>query len=241
MQAGKGTKEGIMGKKVVAGVFVILLVGGYFLYSEWSKIRVVVPQYKAPPAQKVQLDQHWTEEQRHRFHYTAQGTRLLPYEWFMALEQPCFSISGCNPFHEKAYLARFGFLEGDDDPKLNPDGLPVGFAKQDDFYDPESKGASKVVGLTCAACHTGQLNFENYAVRIEGGPAMIEVAQFQKALGVALILTDKMPFRYKRFEQKVLGPNPGDDQKKQLKSTLDSFISRAMFEKSATDEEKIYV
>ena len=60
-------------------------------------------------------------------------------------------------------------------------------------------------------------------------------------LGVALILTDKMPFRYKRFEQKVLGQNPDDDQKKQLKSTLDSFISRAMFEKSATDEEKIYV
>ena len=229
-----------MGKKVVAGIFIVLLIGGYFLYREWDQLKVVVPEYKAPPEQKVKLDQHWTEEQRHRFHYTAQGTRLLPYEWFMALEQPCFSIFGCEPFHEKTYLARFGFLEGDQD-QLNPDGLPVGFAKQDDFYDPESKGTSKVVGLTCAACHTGELYFDKYAVRIEGAPANIEVAQFQKALGVALILTDKMPFRYKRFERRVLGPDPTDDQKKQLKSTLDSFISRAMFEKSATDKEKIYV
>jgi hypothetical protein len=164
----------------------------------------------------------------------------LPYDWFMALEQPCFSIAGCKPFHEKTYLARFGFLEGDQDAQLNPDGLPVGFAKQDDFYDPESKGTSKVVGLTCAACHTGELYFDKYAVRIEGAPAMIEVFQFQKALGVALILTDKMPFRYKRFERNVLGPTASEDDKKKLKSALDLFISRALFEKSATDEGNIY-
>ena len=104
-----------MGKKVVGGVFILILIGGYFLYSRWDELRVVVPEYKAPPEQKVQLDQHWTDEQRHLFHYTAQGTRLLPYEWFMALEQPCFSLGGCEPFHEKTYLARFGFLEGDQD------------------------------------------------------------------------------------------------------------------------------
>ncbi|HET6843163.1 MAG TPA: di-heme-cytochrome C peroxidase [Candidatus Angelobacter sp.] len=230
-----------MTRKIIAGVFILLLiVGGYFLYTKLNELSVVVPEYKAPPEQKVKLDQNWSDDQRHGFHYTPQGTRLLPYAWFMALEQPCFSIFGCEPFHEKTYLARFGFLEGDTDPKLNPDGLPVGFAQQDDFYDPESKGTSKVVGLTCAACHTGELYFDKYAVRVEGAPAMIEVAQFQKALGVALILTDKMPFRLKRFEKNVLGPNATPEQKKQLQSDLDSFISRAMFEKSATDKEKIY-
>jgi hypothetical protein len=230
-----------MSKKIITGVFIVLVIGGYFLYSQWKQLRVVVPEYEAPPQQRVQLDQHWTDEQRRLFHYTAQGTRLLPYEWFMALEQPCFSLGGCEPFHQKTYLARFGFLEGDQDPKLNPDGLPVGFAKQDDFYDPESNGTSKVVGLTCAACHTGELYFDKYAVRVEGAPGMIEVFQFQKALGVALILTDKMPFRYKRFERNVLGPTATEDDKKKLKAALDSFISRALFEKSATDKEKIYV
>jgi mono/diheme cytochrome c family protein len=230
-----------MAKRIIAVVFILaLIVGGYFLYTKLNELRVVVPEYKAPPEQKVKLDQNWNESQRHGFHYTPQGTRLLPYEWFMAIEQPCLSIFGCEPFHEKTYLARFGFLEGDIDPRLNPDGLPVGFAKQDDFYDPETKGTTKVVGLTCAACHTGELYFDKYAVRVEGAPAMIEVAQFQKALGVALILTDKMPFRYKRFEKSVLGPNPTDEQKKQLKSALDSFIAGAIFEKSATDKEKIY-
>src|SRR5262249_27003085 len=184
-----------MGRKIIVVIFIALLGGGYYLFSQWSKFRVVVPEYKEPPEQRVKLDQGWSEEQRHHFHYTPQGTRLLPYQWFMALEQPCFSFTGCKPFHDQTYLARFGFLEGDTDPKLNPEGLPVGFSTQDDFYDPESKGTSKVVGLTCAACHTGELYFGKYAVRIEGAPAMIEVAEFQKALGVALILTDKMPFR----------------------------------------------
>lgn len=44
-----------------------------------AEIRVDVPVYQRPP-QLVKLDQNWTEEQRRRFHHTAQGTRLVPYD-----------------------------------------------------------------------------------------------------------------------------------------------------------------
>lgn len=52
----------------------------------------------------------------------------------MALEQPHLKLFGTVPkFGDTAYLARFGFLP---DPQ-NPDGLPVGFAK-DTVVDPNS-------------------------------------------------------------------------------------------------------
>ena len=39
---------------------------------------------------------------------------------------------------------------------------------------------------------------------------MIEVAEFQKALGLAMAFTQLIPGRYGRFEERVLGPNPSD-------------------------------
>jgi hypothetical protein len=210
-------------------VLVALIVGGYlFLHS--NQFTVVVPAYQAPPEQLVHLDQGWTEEQQLQFHHTAQGTRLVPYGWFMALEQPCLSLTGCEMFADKTYLARFGFLASKAEPKLNPDGLPVGFARQADFHDPDNGTTYPVVGLTCAACHTGELYYGNFAVQVEGAPAEIEVTQFQKALGLAVGFTKLIPFRYARFEKRVLGPNASDQQKTDLKASFDKFLDNAKFE-----------
>jgi hypothetical protein len=34
------------------------------------------------------LEQNWDHEKRMEWYYTSQGSRLLPYDWFIALEQP---------------------------------------------------------------------------------------------------------------------------------------------------------
>jgi mono/diheme cytochrome c family protein len=222
----------------VAGI--VLVAGAILVAPALKKFRVTVPEYRKP-GQVVSVPQGWNEEQRYRFHHTAQGTRLLPYRWFMALEQPCFSLFGCNLFSDNAYLGRFGFLESKPDAALNPDGLPVGFAYQSDFHDPVTKTTYPVVGLTCAACHTGELHYGNYAVRIEGGPAMIEVAEFQKALGLAMAFTQLIPGRYGRFEQRVLGSNASQDARRGLKESFDRLLGVAKGEQTATGEAKIYV
>jgi len=211
----------------VAGV--LLLAGGAYLYLQQPQFHVDVPEYQKPPEQLIRAEQGWTDDQRVRFHHTAQGTRLLPYDWFMALEQPCLSLFPCDLLTSKTYLARFGFLGGQADAKLNPDGLPIGFARQVDFYDPETKTAYPVVGLTCAACHTGELHYGKYAVQVDGAPAMIEVTEFQKALALSLGLT-KLPFRYGRFEKRLLGPNASEKQKADLKRRFDAFLDSAKFE-----------
>jgi hypothetical protein len=228
-------------KKLGIGILVVLLLAGCgFLYLHSCQFRVMVPEYQQPPEQLVRVDQGWSDDQRFQFHHTSQGTRLVPYAWFMALEQPCLSLFGCELFADKTYLARFGFLASTTESKLNPDGLPVGFARQEDFHDPETQKTYPVVGLTCAACHTGELHYDKYAVQIEGAPGMIETAEFQKALGLSVIFTDLIPLRYRRFEKRVLGPDATDDQKKDLKESFAAFINRAKFEAKYTKQGKIY-
>ncbi len=212
-----------------------------FLNRKLDEYRVVLPDVDRPP-QVVMLDQNWTEAQRQQFHHTPQGTRLIPADWFKALEQPCFSPFGCGKFADPAYLSRFGFIPSKAD-ALNPDGLPVGFAIDKDFVDPIDKSAVPVVGLNCSACHTAELHYGNYAVVVEGGPAMIEVAAFQKALGLALGFNTAFPFkygRYGRFERNVLGDNATDQQKAELRSRLDAFVSAARKQLAVTQERKIY-
>ncbi|WP_321470243.1 di-heme-cytochrome C peroxidase [uncultured Paludibaculum sp.] len=205
--------------------------------SKLADLQVQVPEVHRP-VQAIVVSQNWTDQQRMQFHHAPQGTRLLPYKWFMALEQPCLSPFGCGLFHESAYLERFGFIPGKADASHNPDRLPVGFAVDKSFVDPVTKQQTVVVGLTCAACHTGEVFYDKYAVLIEGGPAMIEVTQFQKALGLALGFTLKFPLsigRYGRFEERVLGANATGEQKKDLRAAMEAFLQGGLAEKKAAD------
>ena len=90
-----------------------------------------------------------------RFYHMAQGSELLPYAWFLALEQPRFTITGAPLFKDDSYLQGFGFIP-DSAYEQNPDALPVGFARDDRFVDPYTGQKNVVLGITCAACHTGE-------------------------------------------------------------------------------------
>ncbi len=228
-----------MKKAIVICVAVLLLAGGIFAYTTVQKLKVTIPAYH-PPGEVVWASQGWTEAQRVSFHHTVQGTRLVPYAWFKVLEQPCLSLSDCGLFRDQAYIGRFGFLPGKPDAVLNPDSLPIGFAIQQNFFDAINNQTYPVVGLNCAACHTGAMNYGKYTVEVDGAPAMIEVTQFQKALGVAVILTKLLPPRYSRFEKNILGPNASEEQKSELKKSFNTFLAGAKAEQDATEEQKIY-
>lgn len=226
---------------IFAVVILVLIAGGAFAFVKLKPtLTITVPEY-TEPGEIVQSEQGWTDAQRLEFHHTSQGTRMVPYEWFKAVEQPCFSLfSACEPFQDPKYLSRFGFLSSKQDDQFNPAGLPIGFSYQKDFHDPITGRNYPALGLTCAACHTNEMRYDKYAVRIDGAPAMIEVTQFQKALGLALFFTKVIPGRYSRFEAKVLGPNATDANKKDLKDFFDGFMEAAKAEKDATEEQKVY-
>lgn len=140
------------------------------------------------------LDQGWTPEERQAYYFTPQGSEVLPYTWFLALEQPWSE----RPFREDAYLSSFNYLP---EPKSfqNPDGLPIGFTKG------KNADGEEWFGLSCAACHTGQITHKGRAVRIDGGTTLSDVLGFQTALVTALRATLAEPGKLARFKRKVLG------------------------------------
>lgn len=226
-----------MARKLVWIVLGIVLIGSVALYPKVKQMRVEVPEYQKP-GELVLLDQGWTEEQRRQFHHTPQGTQLVPYSWFLALDQPC--LTRCEPLHNSEYLARFGFLESPKDDALNPDGLPVGLAREEGFVNPTNGKTYPVLGLTCAACHTGELRYDKYSVRIEGGVAMLQPTMFQKALGVSLILTSKLPWKFSKFADNVLGEKASDEARAELKASLQAFVANAEKEVELTQARSIY-
>lgn len=176
-----------------------------------------------PPAlqtanKTIWLQQNWNEEQREWFYFTSQGTATLPlpYEWFIALERPELSVFG-EPglLSSGEYLPRFGFI-ADKKSKANPAGLPVGFAVDYDYKDPVSGQAFHSIGFTCAACHTGQINYKGTKVIVDGGPAVTDVPSLVASLGYAMAYTKFVPFRFDRFAKRVLGANYSDENKAKL-------------------------
>ena len=224
---------------VAAGVFSVT---GCTQVKELQQVFAHRPSEDMPAYKQVDVvmhDQHWSANQRAWFYHTPQGTELLPYKWYLALEQPKVRLFGTVPkFSDPAYLARFGFLT-DAASATNPGGLPVGFAV-DTVVDPESGETVQVVGLTCAACHTGQLDYQGKGVRIDGGTAGADLASFQTELGYAVAFTDKIPFRFDRFARAVLGENASSEDKKKLKTDFEKVLNAGLAESDAATKGNLY-
>ena len=188
-----------------------------------------------PVRQQVTLDQNWSDAERAWFYHVSQGTKLLPYAWFLALEQPVIPSFGKTEFAAPEFLARFGFLPDKAGPD-NPDGLPVGFARDDRF----NADGEPVVGLTCAACHTAQIDYRGRGIRIDGGPAMTNTGGFQEQLGITLALTYYLDWRFDRFARKALGPDDTPEARARLRVRLEAALNAAQSERQFATEQKLY-
>jgi len=149
----------------------------------------------------VYVEQGWTAADRQTYYHTPQGTQILPYDWVMALEQ----VTSTEPFMSQENVSRYRFLADTADTKDNPDHLPVGVTKD---VGPSEDNPQKTVayfGLTCAACHTGQIHYKGTAIRIDGGAAQHDLTSFVASMILALEFTTKDPLKFDRFAQKVLG------------------------------------
>lgn len=182
-----------------------------------------LPAYPAP-TRTVWLDQGWGDTERAWFHHVSQGTDTIPipYDWFVAMEQPVPSLGSAGLFSDPAYLDRFGFIPSPRS-ETNPGGLPVGFARTA-AVDPTNGANFDQLGFTCAACHTGRFDYADTRVLVDGGPAMTDINSFRKALGFALGKTLIDPLRFQRFAARVLGPGRTLGQVAKLKLALAKLV-----------------
>src|SRR5881394_1640416 len=105
----------------------------------------------APPQY---LDQSWSDTDRQWFYTTPQGSKLIRYDWALALER-----ADSETLFFADSLARLGYLSNAKSAG-NPDGLPVGFVK-------DSTSSAKDLGMTCAACHTNQIDYQGVTYQID--------------------------------------------------------------------------
>ncbi|MEN0038948.1 MAG: di-heme-cytochrome C peroxidase [Cellvibrio sp.] len=140
----------------------------------------------------IYLDQGWTPNDSLWYYNTTQGSALIPYDFFIALEQS----DSTELFRSNDLIDKYRYLP-QKPTFFNPDGLPVGFVK-------ESYKGNDYVGYTCAACHTGQVNYKGHAIRIDGGPAMADMVGFLTDLEKSMAATIADAEKNQRFVAKVL-------------------------------------
>jgi hypothetical protein len=146
-----------------------------------------------PATQVVYLSQNWSPGESLQFYFTAQGSQIIPYNWFLALEQ----VDSSTPFRDNQNILKFRYLPQNPGPQ-NPDGLPVGFVSD--------QGIGRAwLGLTCAACHTTEIHLGGTAYRVDGAPTHADVQGFLTALVCAMQQTLNDAARFGRFAAKVLG------------------------------------
>ncbi|MEI6200404.1 MAG: catalase family protein [Enhydrobacter sp.] len=155
-----GSCLGRVVKYTALAAAVSIAVIGWFL---WPKLHVDLPTY--PAVEKhVWLDQQWQPGAREWYHHASQGGQFppminVPYEWFIALEQPVISLGAAGLLADQRYLDRFGYIPSTTESGAfawssctEPDSskgyesgkellsrrhrLPVGFACSDRHKDP---------------------------------------------------------------------------------------------------------
>ncbi len=146
------------GKTIVKIVIGVLIVGGvYVAYGAfkdditqlWDGLHVKIAEYPQP-RKTVWLDQGVSKGKLGWFYHADQGTRTfgIPYEWFMALEQPVISLTAVDLLSDSAYLDRYGFIPDTIIPGKK--ALPIGFARGGPMSRPDRRG----LGETRAASRT---------------------------------------------------------------------------------------
>lgn len=174
------------------------------------------------PGEQVILWQNWDDDKRQQFWFTPQGSQIIPYDWFLSLELP----NSEELFFEKENMDRLRYIP-QDVTDLNPDRLPIGFTKDDVRYSKESIPgpggdlesltvaykdygnpayqdiSNDWLGLTCAACHTNQIEFTGKKIVVDGAPGMGDFEGLMKGLVESMEATLKDNDKFERFAKNV--------------------------------------
>lgn len=143
------------------------------------------------------LDQGWTTEDRLKYYFNTQGSAALSYDIFLNLEK----ADGPGLFREDENLARFGLVPHAADSKYNPDGLPIGLTRT---VVSEGRWKGEWLGLGCAACHNGRLQYKEQEISISGGTAgWLDIYALLAELNNSLAVTAGDADKFNRLAEKM--------------------------------------
>ena len=163
---------------------------------------------------KGALAQDWPEADRDTWYTLSQGSRLVPKSWYDALVLPGTNTRFADPKHQETYGVRV----------CEDTGLPLGFVVDDDPIKGES------LGLTCAACHTGELFDGTNRFIVEGGASDLDLQSYMADLfdGIEALYLDangpQGPL-WQGFASEVLAGNITAQSATQLRADLAAWLN----------------
>ncbi len=166
------------------------------------------------------LDQAWTAQDRADYYWTSQGSALLSYDIYLALE----AAGTTDLFNSPAHSDRMGLLTEPLNLAQNPDNLPVGVAKASITVG-QYKGT--YAGLTCAACHTGQVQYQGKQIRIEGGASnRIALLDWLRSLSASLDSVSTDPAKYQALADRIRAKGSVDEADLRKRLIADTALLR---------------
>lgn len=184
------------------------------------------------------LDQGWSADQRGKWYKASQGSLIIPYSWFLALEQP--ETGNHELFHNEENLLRYNLI-ADSYSKYDPDHLPVGLLKQtvpDEYLHelgcgspPCAPGASvhrEWLTYTCAVCHTAEINYQGKTFGVDGARGRWNFTVFNTTLANLILVTTLSPPMFERFAPRVLareGRTDTPEERAKLKKEMWEFLA----------------
>lgn len=199
------------------------------IFLSTSALLLTSVQAQEPPGPPPNAEQGWTGAQRNTWYTLNQGSRLMPLSWMRALEQ----AGNQQPFLAPDHIAGFGYFPGWQG--AAPGHLPLGFAVEDRgdehlvrtrlrWYAGQ-RDREPWVGLTCAACHTGEIAFGRERLRVDGAPAMADFQSFVEAVDRALVATRDDEAKFDRFARAVLAGRDTPANRGSLRAALGRLIA----------------
>lgn len=154
-------------------IFSIFVLGLTFNFHGASALTTMDKDY-------VTIDQGWTQAEKNLAYTLDEGSQLMPYRWYLALE-----LAGTKKkFSENAKA--YGLLPTDS-------GFPIGMSIREDTETETLYGEKKWVGLNCTACHSGTVSLAGRKVLLQGGQSLFDIQKFEKGIldGIVDTLADQ--------------------------------------------------
>jgi hypothetical protein len=169
----------------------------------------------------IYLNQAWSKEDREWYWHFSQGSAVLAYDIFLNLEV----AGGEDLFRSDANSVRYGLIPDPPNNWNNPDGLPIGISKATVATPIKGWPAGDYVGMTCAACHSGQLKYNGKAIHIQGGGNnALDMQGYIRAFDEALRATLTDAAKFDRLAKRLGASSP--DAKDKLRKRLESDSAR---------------
>lgn len=169
------------------------------------------PQASSEPV--IYLDQAWSQDDREWYYHFSQGSAFLSYDIYLNLE-----LAGGQDLLRSG--SHYGLLPGSVS-SYNPDGLPIGISKTTVATPIKGWPAGDYAGVTCAACHEGELTYKGKRIRIQGGNSRtIDLQALARGLDDALQATLADAAKFNRLAARLEAS--GTDAKDKLRKRVES-------------------